>query len=119
MKRNSLVAAIALVAILFAMFVPALPAQKKGDTDTRNVNGQVVDKGSNPLPKAVVYLKNTKTLQMRTYIADESGAFHFQGLTGNVDYELHAEHEGASSPVKTISSFDSRKDIQVSLKISK
>ena len=79
----------------------------------------MVDSSGAPLEKAVVHLKNTKNLQVRTYIADKGGAFHFQGLNFNVDYQFHAEHEGASSPVKTISSFDSRKEIHVSLKIEK
>jgi len=92
---------------------------QKADSNTRSVNGQVVDKAGNPLPKSVVYLKNTKTLQILTYIADERGAFHFQRLNSNIDYQLHAEHEGTSSPVRTISSFDSRKEIQVTLKIPK
>ena len=98
--------------------VPASHAQKN-DANTRSVLGQATDRGGGPLEKAVVYLKNTKTLQVRTYITDERGEFHFQGLSTDADYELHAEHDGASSPRKTISAFDSRKEIQVTLKIDK
>jgi hypothetical protein len=36
-----------------------------------------------------------------------------------VDYEIHAEHDDLSSPVRTISSFDSRRDIEVTLKLSR
>ncbi len=107
---------------MFACLVIVLASTawaQKGESNTRSVNGQVTDKAGNPLPKSVVYLKNTKTLQIRTYIADDGGAFHFQGLNTNTDYQLHAEQDGVSSPVRTISSFESRKDIQVTLKIPK
>jgi len=92
---------------------------QKADANTRTVTGQVVDKAGNALPKAVVHLKNTKSLQVQTRIADDSGAFHFNGLNPNIDFQLHAEHGGASSPVKTISSFDSHKNVNVALKIDK
>jgi hypothetical protein len=36
-----------------------------------------------------------------------------------VDYEVHAELEGAKSQVKTVSSFDSRKEITLNLKIER
>ena len=41
------------------------------------------------------------------------------GLDPNADYELHAEKEGAKSATRTVSSFDSRKDIVLNLKIDK
>ena len=90
-----------------------------GESNTRSVDGQATDGKGAPLEKAVVYLKNTKTLQVRTYISDENGSFHFQGLSTDVDYELRAEREGASSPTKTIGSFDNRKEVHVTLKIDK
>ena len=105
---------------LFCLLLAAASAAlQKGETETRTVRGQVIDPSSNPVPRAIVYLKNTKTVQVRTYIADTSGSFHFQGLNFNVDYQVHAEHEGSSSATRTISSFDSRKDVTISLKIEK
>jgi hypothetical protein len=56
---------------------------------------------------------------VKTYIADEAGNYRFSGLDPNVDYELHAEHDGLTSSTRTISSFDSRRDIEVVLKLSK
>ncbi len=109
--------ALILALALVLLVLPALA--QKGDTQTRTLNGQVLDKASNPLEKAVVHLKNTKSLQIRTYITDQGGNFHFQALSVNVDYEVHAEYEGASSAVKTISSFDNRKQVTISLKIDK
>jgi hypothetical protein len=36
-----------------------------------------------------------------------------------VDYEIHAEHDDMTSSIHTVSSFDSRRDIEVTLKLSK
>jgi len=40
-------------------------------------------------------------------------------LDPNADYEVHAEFEGAKSPVRNVSSLDSRKEMVVNLKIDK
>ncbi len=115
---KSILVKFALVAVLLFGLAASLPAQK-GEPETRSVNGSVTTRAGNPVEKAVVYLKNLKTLQVRTYIADEGGAFQFQGLSLNNDYELRAEHEGSSSPTRTISSFDTRKQLNVTLKLNK
>jgi hypothetical protein len=61
---------------------------------------------------------NSKTQSVKTYIADESGNYRFSGLDPNVDYEVHAEHEDLTSATRTVSSFNSSRDIQVVLKVS-
>lgn len=120
--KLTLFAAVALIALALATArarsIAVEGGAQKGESNTRTVNGQVVNKAGNPL-RAVIYLKNTKTLQIRTYIADDGGNFHFQGLSTNIDYQVHAEHEGVSSSVKTIDSFDSRKQLHLLLKIPK
>jgi hypothetical protein len=67
----------------------------------------------------VIYLKNVKSQAVKTYIADDSGNYRFSGLDPNVDYEIHAEHDDMTSSTRTVSSFDSRRDIEVTLKLSK
>ena len=56
---------------------------------------------------------------MKTYIADDAGNFRFSGLDPNADYEIHAERDDMESPVRTVSGFDSRRDIEVHLKLSR
>ena len=87
--------------------------------DLKTVRGTVVDKDEAPLASAIVYLKNTRTLAVRTYFTDGNGTFRFSGLDPNVDYELHAEHGNLTSNSRTISSFDSRKDIVLPLKVDR
>jgi hypothetical protein len=109
-----------LLALIFACILAAAPAfaQQGNKTELRTVHGVVVDKGDNPAPTSVIYLLNSKTEAVKTSFADEKGAYHFSGLDPNVDYEIHAEHANMESPTRKISSFDSRRDIDVTLKLS-
>jgi deoxycytidylate deaminase len=85
----------------------------------RTVHGGVLDKQDNIVSGGVVYLQNKKTQVIRTYISDDRGQYTFSGLDPNVDYEIHAEMNGLTSTARTISSFDSRKEIVVTLKLDK
>ncbi|MEK7406868.1 MAG: carboxypeptidase-like regulatory domain-containing protein [Acidobacteriota bacterium] len=85
----------------------------------RSVQGVVTDPAGNPVEGAVVHLKNTKTLQIRSYITKGDGAYSFHGLSTNIDYELKAEHQGLSSDVRTLSVFDSRKSAVINLRLNK
>jgi hypothetical protein len=107
-----------LLALLLMIAGGRVTAQGKGDSELRTIHGTVVDKSENPASSSVVYLLNVKTQAVRTYIADEAGMYRFSGLDPNVDYEVHAERAGTSSSTRTISSFDSRRDIDVILKLS-
>ncbi len=84
---------------------------------SRTLVGQVMDKGDRPLPNAIVYLKNTKTLAVKTFIADNQGNYRFHALSPNIDYEVHAELNGKTSDNKTLSAFDSRAEARINLRI--
>jgi protocatechuate 3,4-dioxygenase beta subunit len=105
--------------LLFAAASSAQDKKDKSEAQLRTVHGSVLDKDDNPVPSGVVYLKNMKTLAVKTYIADDAGRYRFSGLDPNVDYEIHAESNDATSSHRTISSFDSRKDIEIPLKLNK
>jgi carboxypeptidase family protein len=108
-----------LVLILFFSGLSAFAQDAKHESQLRTVHGVVLDKSEAPVAQAVVFLKNTRTNAVRSYIADDQGNFRFSGLDPNADYELHAEKDGAKSQTRTVSSFDSRKDIVLNLKIDK
>ena len=58
-----------------------LNAQQKNENNTtRTVEGMVTNAANQPVAKAVVQLKNTKTLQIRSFITQEDGSYHFAGL---------------------------------------
>lgn len=116
MKRPLVLLLMGMV-LLSALAVAAL-GQKKGP-QLRTVRGQVVNNDEKPLPSAIVYLKNLSNKNETTHIADDDGNYRFSGLDPNVDYEIHAEHQGKSSPKRIISTFEGRKDIIIQLKVNR
>ena len=110
---------VVLLALLALAFSSAAVAQDK-QAQLRTVRGVVADKSSeSPIASAVVFLKNVRTNAVRSYIADEEGNYRFSGLDPNVDYEVHAEKDGAKSAVRTVSSFDNKKEVTINLKLDK
>jgi len=99
------------------MMLVSLWALGQKDQEMRSVAGKVLSAQDQPLTKAVVHLKNTKTLVIKTYITEPDGTYRFSGLSPNVDYEIYAEKEGSHSDTKTLSAFDNRKQLTVTLKI--
>jgi len=109
-----------LIAVGVAIALPAgAQANKKGDSELRTIRGIALDKDESPAPASVIYLLNVKTQAVKTYIADDAGNFRFSGLDPNANYEIHAERNDVMSPVRTISGFDSRRDIEVTLKLTR
>ena len=106
-----------LVMLLLLVCAPMSFAQK--DSPTRSVEGAVSTTDDSAAVGAVVQLKNMKTLQIRSFITKEDGTYHFFELSPDVDYELKADFQGASSGSKTLSSFDSRKKAVINLKLNK
>jgi len=79
----------------------------------------VLDKSGAPVAGAIVLLKNTKTLQVRSFIAQQDGKYHFYGLSPDINYQVRAESRDMTSPTKQISVFDSHSKITVNLKLKK
>ena len=115
MTRSAIVATLFLTC--FASAILSFDKKDKEEDKLRMVQGVVSDPQDNPLVGAVVQLKNSKTLQVRSFITQANGVYQFHGLDPNVDYMLKGDYQGASSPWKTLSSFDSRKQATMNLKI--
>ena len=97
------------------LFAPSMAlAQNLGQ---RTVSGNVVDDASAPVVGATVFLKNLKTKSIRSYTSSKAGRFYFAQVTMTEDYDLWAEKSGKKSDVKTVSSWDARKDFVVELKM--
>ena len=107
--------AVAIVSI-FVLAASGLE-QRGGQADSRTLIGRVLNHQEAPVQKAIVYLKNTKTLAIKTYITEQDGSYRFPALATNVDYEVYAESQGARSDTKTLSGFDSRKEANITLKL--
>ncbi len=89
----------------------------KDKNQLKNLTGNVVSGDEAPLPQAVVYLKNMKTLAVKSFIADDAGTFRFFALSPNTDYQVYAEYNGQRSGTKTVSAFDSKVKVEMTLKI--
>lgn len=83
----------------------------------RVVQGKVVDGSGAALQGATVFLKDSHSLAVKSYIASDNGSYRFGQLDQSVDYQIWAEKAGKKSAVKTISSFDNRKEFDITLKI--
>jgi hypothetical protein len=111
----------ALITILAVACAGLLPAQKKEKEDptVRNLQGQVVDADDKGVAGAVVQLKDTRTLMVRSFITQANGDYRFSGLRADTDYEIKAEYNGMTSDNKRLSNFDTRKIAIVNLKLNK
>jgi Carboxypeptidase regulatory-like domain len=116
---NAWIRFLSLALILSLVIASAVAQDAKREAQLRTVHGVVMDKSENLVSESVVFLKNTRTNVVRSSYTDNTGKYRFSGLDPNVDYEIYAEKEGAKSATHTVSSFDSRKDIGLNLKIEK
>lgn len=119
--RGTFVYGAAALWLALAVASPLAFAQnkKKAEQNERSVRGTVTSAEDAPVSGAVVQLKNTKSLQIRSFITKDDGSFHFEELSPDVDYQLRADYQGSASPTKIVSSFDSRKDVVINLKLGK
>jgi hypothetical protein len=109
---------LAAVVFVFALASAAFAQNdKKNQPNERSVSGVVTNSSGAPLKGAVVQLENTKTLQIRSFIATDDGTYIFNGLNTDVDYQLSAQWSGKRSGTKTLSSFDSRPQVKINLEI--
>lgn len=119
MKKAIIVASLLL---LFSALAVAAPPPQFGNRpkadSTRLLTGKVLDRADSPLPNAVVYLTNTRTRTVKTYIVSQDGTYRFPALQPNLDYEVYAQHNGQKSDVKTVSQFDDRPQVSINLKIN-
>jgi len=118
-RRPSVIAALTVTcALLFALASLAAAAPDKKDKQVgRLLLGKVLDQGDNPLLDAVVYLTNTRTRAIKTYIVGEDGTYRFPALSTAIDYEIYAQFKGHRSDTKSLSQFDDRSQVYMVLKI--
>lgn len=100
-----------------ALSLLLLSAALPGQLAMRHLEGAVTDTNGQAIERAVVQLKNTDTLQIRSYVTAKDGKYHFSRLNHNVDYELVAHYDGKRSSARTLSRFDSRSKPVIDLNI--
>ena len=114
----SLIACPAVLLIGSALAGQPLAAQDRGPAQ-RVVHGRVENKSGMGLKGAIVYLKDAHSSSVKSAIAGDDGTYRFVQLSLNTDYEIWAQNDDHKSPTHSISSFDSKADITVFLKVDK
>ena len=89
-------------------------AQNLGD---RTISGTVLGADSQPVVGATVFLQSLKTKSIRSFTTVEKGHYRFTQVKKSEDYDLWAQKDGKKSPLKSISSWDSRNDFIADLKL--
>jgi len=120
-KHSRVLTAAALLMVLAAALLAQDKPSKKEQREeaaARSVSGTVVDAQDNPAVGAVVQLKDMRSLQVRSFIAQD-GTYHFSSLKPDVDYQLTAKYNKMTSVTKTMSVFDDRKQIILNFKVDK
>ncbi len=80
------------------------------------VSGKVLG-NSGPLQSAIVYLQDSKSNNIRSFISTADGSYRFGQLSPDVDYTIWAEFKGTKSDTKAISAFNSKKNFIIDLHI--
>jgi hypothetical protein len=97
--------------------VSTVAADKKDKPVGRLLFGKVLDQQDNPVLDAVVYVTNTRTRAVKTYIVGKDGTYRFPALSTAVDYEVYAQINGKKSDTKSVSQFDDRSQVYLVLKL--
>jgi hypothetical protein len=110
---------LALALLLFLAGLAAIPlyAQKDRGDSGRLLLGKVLDQDGAPVAGAIVYLSNTRTQTVKTYIVGNDGQYRFPALSPNIDYEVYAQYKDRKSDTKTVSQFDNRQQVNIVLRI--
>jgi Carboxypeptidase regulatory-like domain len=104
------------LAVVLLLVLGISASAQKGATG-RLLTGKVIDKQDNPLPNSVVYLTDTRTRSVKTYIVGQDGAYRFPAMSPNVDYEVYAQYNGKKSDSKMVSQFDNRTQVNINLRV--
>lgn len=117
--QQSVIKAVAVAcALLLALgAVSSATPDKKDKSVGRLLFGKVLDPQDNPLPDAVVYVTNTRSRAVKTYIVGPDGSYRFPALSTAVDYEVYAQYKGRKSDTKAVSQFDERPQVYLDLKV--
>lgn len=120
MRRTSLTAAMAFAILTVGLVFGGMIGPRNAEAQNigqRVVSGTVLDANSVPVIGATVFLKDLKSKTIRSFTTDAKGHFRFAQVNMAEDHDLWAENGGKKTAVKSVSSWDTRKDFEVELKL--
>lgn len=113
----SIAGSLILLATILLATVAAHATPQKEKQQGRLLYGKVLDQQDNPVVGAIVYLTNSRTHAVKTYIVSQEGTYRFPGLS-SMDYEVYAQHNDRKSDTKSVSQFDDRSQVYIDLRIN-
>jgi hypothetical protein len=84
-------------ALAFTVWLATAPG-----SDGASIHGRVLDGRGDPVAEAIVSISKNGVRQGALLMTHADGAYSFPGLDAGVDYELRAEHDVLSSPVRLV-----------------
>jgi hypothetical protein len=108
---------LAAVVALFVICLLVPAAAFAQNNAARSVEGKVYSPQDAPLNSAVVYLQDSKTNNIKSFISTQDGSYRFGQLSTDIDYQIWAEYKGKKSERRSISSFNSKKQLVIDLHI--
>ena len=108
-KRRS-----SLATLVFLLAAGAAVAQ---NIKYKTLQGKVFGSAEAALSGAIVYLQDSQSNTIRSFISTKDGSYRFGQISPDIDYTVWAKYKEGKSPTKAISSFDSRREITIDLHI--
>lgn len=104
---------VAVIGLLAAM----VPAHAQDEFGMKNLQGKVLDAHNAPISGAIVYLRNSRNNDVKSFLSTSNGSYRFANLSADTDYTVWAAYHGKKSSTKEVSSFDTRKQVYIDLQI--
>lgn len=114
MKRTA--GRLALV-FLFAALAATTTLAHAQSSGMKTLQGKVLGTHDVALSGAIVYLENVQTSAIRSFFSTSDGAYRFGQIAPGNDYHVWAQYKGRKSSTHTISSYDSRTEVFIDLRI--
>jgi hypothetical protein len=99
-----------------AVYGNDMPKNAKPST-LRTIQGTVKDQADNPVPGAIVQLKNLRTSKVVEFATKDDGKFAFRDLRLDINYELLAKRGDLAAPVKKVTIYDTRNQVILNFKL--
>ncbi len=119
MKSVRIIAVLAVAAVCGTPAFAQKPTrqERREEANSRSAMGTITGADDMPAVGAVVQLKDMRNLQVRSFITQADGTYHFYGLKADVDYQISARSGDATAPTRTLSVFDTRKEAILNFKL--
>lgn len=101
--------------VILLAFASAVTAAQ--DFGVKQLQGKVLNASGATISSAIVYLENSRNNDIKSYITESDGSYHFANLSADTDYSVWASYKGKKSSTRTVSSFDTKKNVYLDLHI--